>query len=47
MNIGVLILIFIGGVTGFLSTAYIVLSLIGTIAYKIYRSLKYHVSLYD
>lgn len=47
MNIGVLILIIIGGVTGFISTAYIVLSLIGTIAYKIYRSLKYHVSLYD
>ncbi len=47
MNIGILILIIIGGLTGFISTAYMVLSLIGTIAYKIYRSLKYHVSLYD
>lgn len=47
MNIGILLLVIIGGVTGFISTAYMVLSLIGTIAYKIYRSLKYHVSLYD
>lgn len=47
MNIGILILVVIGGITGFVSTAYMVLSLIGTIAYKIYRTVKYHVSLYD
>ena len=35
MNIGLLLLIIIGGSVGALSTLYIVVSLIGTIAYKI------------
>ena len=47
MNIGLLLLIIIGGAAGAFSTLYIVVSLIGTIAYKIYRSAKYHVSLYS
>lgn len=47
MNIGLLLLIIIGGSVGVLSTLYIVVSLIGTLAYKIYRSAKYHVSLYS
>ena len=34
MNIGLLLLIIIGGSVGALSTLYIVVSLIGTIAYK-------------
>lgn len=47
MNIGLLILIIIGGGAGALSTLYIVFSLFGTLGYKIYRSVKYHVSLYS
>ena len=39
MNIGLLLLIIIGGSVGALSTLYIVVSLIGTIAYKIFRSI--------
>ena len=47
MNIGLLLLIIIGGSVGALSTLYIVVSLIGTIAYKIFRTAKYHVPLYS
>ena len=47
MNIGLLLLIIIGGSVGALSTLYIVVSLIGTIAYKIFRTTKYHASLYS
>ena len=47
MNIAMLLLIIIGGSVGALSTLYIVVSLIGTIVYKIYRTAKYHVSLYS
>ena len=47
MNIGLLLLIIIGGSVGALSTLYIVVSLIGTIAYKIFLTAKYHVSLYS
>lgn len=47
MNIGLLLLIIIGGSVGALSTLYIVVSLIGTIAYKIFRTAKYYVPLYS
>ena len=47
MNIFLWILVFIGGVTGALSTLYIVVSLFAVILYKIYRKAKYHASLYD
>ncbi len=47
MNIFLWILVFIGGVTGALSTLYIVVSLFAVIFYKIYRKAKYHASLYD
>ncbi|MDE6909370.1 MAG: hypothetical protein K2P44_02710 [Lachnospiraceae bacterium] len=47
MNILLWILIFIGGAVGALSTLYIVVSLFAVIFYKIYRSLRYHVSIYD
>ncbi len=47
MNILLWILIFIGGAVGALSTLYIVVSLFAVIFYKIYRSLRYHVSIYN
>lgn len=47
MNIGLLILIIIGGAAGGLSTIYIAVSLFGTLGYKIYRKIKYGMSLYQ
>ena len=47
MNIGLLLLIIVGGAAGFLSTFYIVVSLFGTLGYKIFRKIKYKISLYD
>lgn len=47
MNIGLLILIVIGGAAGGLSTLYIAASLFGTLGFKIYRKIKYGMSLYD
>lgn len=47
MNIGLWILVFIGGITGALSTLYLLASLVAVIFYKFYRKIKYHASLYD
>ncbi len=47
MNIGLLILIIIGGAAGGLSTIYIAVSLFGTLGYKIYRKIRYGLSLYS
>ncbi len=47
MNIGLLILIIIGGAAGGLSTIYIAVSLFGTLVYKIYRKIRYGMSLYS
>ncbi len=47
MNIGLWILVFIGGATGALSTVYIIISLFAVLFYKIYRKVKYHASMYD
>ena len=47
MNIGLWILVFIGGATGALSTVYIIISLFAVLFYKIYRKVKYHASIYD
>lgn len=47
MNIGLWILVIIGGATGALSTIYIIVSLFATIFFKLYRKAKYHISLYD
>ncbi|MDE7428062.1 MAG: hypothetical protein K2N00_02110 [Lachnospiraceae bacterium] len=47
MNIGILILIVVGGVSGGLSTLYIAVSFLGTLGYKIYRKIKYGISLYN
>lgn len=47
MNIGLLILMIIGGSVGLLSTLYMVISLFAVITFKIYRRVKYHISLFD
>ena len=47
MNIIMWILILIGGVTGALSTLYIIVSLFAVIFYKIYRKVKFGTSIYD
>ena len=47
MNIGLLILIVIGGAAGGLSTLYIAVSLFGTLGYKIYRKIRSGMSLYS
>ena len=40
-------IIILGGIAGALPTLYIIVSLFGTIFYKIYRSVKYNISLYS
>lgn len=47
MNIGILILVIFGGAIGVLSSLYILVSLFGTLGYKIYRKIKCSASLYD
>lgn len=47
MNIGMLLLIIFGGSVGFLSTVYIVVSLFATLGYKIFRKVKYNISLFN
>ena len=47
MNIGLLIFVIIGGAVGIFSTGYMVISLIYTIFQKIYRKIKYNISLFD
>lgn len=47
MNIGLLILIVIGGSAGMLSTVYIAVSLFGTLGFKIYRKIRYGTSMYQ
>ena len=46
MNIGMLLLIILGGSVGLFSTLYIVVSLIATVGKKIYGKVKYGKSLY-
>lgn len=47
MNIGMILLIIVGGCAGALSTLYIVVSLVGMITYKLYRTARYRISLYN
>lgn len=47
MNIGLLILIIIGGAAGGLSTLYLFLSLFGTLGFKIYRKVKFGTSMFN
>ncbi len=45
-NIVIVILMIVGGAAGLTSTLYICVSLIGTLAFKIYRKLVHGISLY-
>lgn len=47
MNPLILILIIVGGAAGGLSTLFIVFSLFGTLGFKIFRKIKYGISLFD
>lgn len=47
MNIGLILIVILGGALGAFSTLYIVVSLFGTIGFKIFRKMKYGMSLYD
>lgn len=47
MNIVTVLILIVGGAAGFLSTLYIILSLFGTLGYKIYRKIKYGISLFN
>ncbi len=47
MNIGLIILMIVGGAAGLFSTLYIVVSLFGTLGYKIYRRLVHGISMYN
>lgn len=46
MNILLTVIMIIGGAAGLLSTVYIVISLFGTLGFKIYRKLFKGISLY-
>lgn len=46
MNLGLWIIIIIGGVSGIVSSVYILFSLFGTLGYKIYRKIRFGISLY-
>lgn len=47
MNIGVLLLIIVGGAAGGLSTLYLLVSFLVVLGLKIYRKVKFGASLYD
>lgn len=47
MNIGMLLLMILGGAVGVFSTLYIVISLPVTIIQKIYRKVRYGIPLYN
>lgn len=47
MNIGILLLIVVGGAAGGLSTLYLLVSFLWVLGLKIYRKVKYGASLYD
>ncbi len=47
MSIGMWIMMIIGGAAGLFSTLYLVLSIFVVIFYKIYRKVRYGISLYD
>ena len=47
INLGLWIIIIIGGVSGIGSSLYIVFSLFGTLGYKIYRKIRFGISLYQ
>ena len=47
MNIFMILLIVFGGAVGIISSVGTIILLIGTIAFKIYRKIKYGISLYN
>lgn len=47
MSIGMWLMVIIGGAAGLFSTLYIVVSMIGILAYKTYRKVRFHASFYD
>lgn len=47
MNIGILLLIIVGGAAGGLSTLYLLVSFLVVLGLKIYRKVKFGASLYD
>jgi len=46
MNIATILILIIGGAAGIFSTFYIVISLFATLGYKIYRKVKYGISMF-
>ncbi len=46
-NFVIVLLMIVGGAAGLLSTLYICVSLIGTLAFKIYRKVAHGISLYN
>ncbi len=47
MNPLMWLLVIVGSVAGVGTTLYIIVSLFAVLGYKIYRAVKYHISLYD
>jgi len=47
MDLALDILVIIECIMGFLSTAYVIVSLIGTLIFKFYRTAKHKISLFD
>lgn len=47
MNIVSLLILIIGGAAGIFSTFYIVISLFATLGYKMYRKIKYGISMFN
>lgn len=47
MNLFVWITVVLGGIAGALSTLYLVFAMFTVLGYKIYRKIKYGLSLYD
>ena len=46
MNIGLWIIVIVGGLAGALSSVYILIALFATIIYKLYRKVKYHEAIF-
>lgn len=47
MNIGHIILLIVGGGISVITTLYLIISMFAVIGYKIYRKLRYGISLYN
>lgn len=47
MSVGMWIIVILGGAAGFISTMYIVASIIGVLIYKFYRKCRHHISLFN